>query len=99
MEAVTCCAKAGAHVDIVLSDMIMPRMSGYELAVQLRALVPGMRVLLMSGYTKDAAVRRDPTADVDGFIEKPFTSAGLAAKVRQVLDAPSGSRLSNDGTG
>lgn len=74
-------------VHLVLTDMIMPQMSGTELARRLSQLRPDLRVLFMSGYTNDPVVRkvgRTPSI----FLPKPFTASDLARKVRQALDQP-----------
>jgi PAS domain S-box-containing protein len=76
----------GDRIDLVLSDVVMPRMSGREMVDRVRAIRPDMRVLYMSGYTEDAIVRhgvRDASAVLLG---KPFAPADLLAKIREVLD-------------
>jgi CheY-like chemotaxis protein len=75
------------NIDLVLTDVVMPRMSGRELAEAMTAQRPGVRILYMSGYTDDVIIRKglhDPSAS---FMEKPFTTASLAEQVRQRLDA------------
>ena len=67
-------------VDLVISDVVMPGMSGEKLAVQLNEVDPQLRVLLISGYTDDARVQGFP------FLAKPFTPEELLRKVRKVLD-------------
>jgi CheY-like chemotaxis protein len=80
-------------LDLLLTDVIMPAKNGKELAAELRSLQPSLRVLFMSGYADDIVVRgdagsRDASAVEEiHLIEKPFTVAGLAAKVREVLEA------------
>jgi CheY-like chemotaxis protein len=69
----------------------MPSMGGPELVRRLRALRPDLRVLLMSGYTDDATLRRGFSRQDEAFLEKPFTPAALAQRVRSLLDAGSGS--------
>ena len=73
------------EIDLVLSDIVMPQMGGMELACEARRLRPGIKVLLMSGYT-DASVTNQGmiTADTP-FIQKPFTAASLRSKVRETL--------------
>jgi FixJ family two-component response regulator len=66
----------------------MPRMSGPELAARLHALHPEMHVLYTSGYTDAAVVRHGLSEDTMWFLQKPFTPAQLARKVRDVLDHP-----------
>ncbi len=74
-------------IDLLLTDVVMPLMSGAELAQQLTALRPSMKVLFMSGYTDDTmALRRVATGEIP-LIEKPFSTEGLARHVRAVLDA------------
>jgi PAS domain S-box-containing protein len=71
---------------LLLTDVVMPRMSGPELASRAKALHPELRVLFTSGYTRDAIMRDDRLdPDVD-LLSKPFTYATLAAKVRELLD-------------
>jgi two-component system cell cycle sensor histidine kinase/response regulator CckA len=66
----------------------MPHFGGRQLAELVMALRPGVRVLFLSGYTDDAVVRHGVQGAEFAFLQKPFTPATLAAKVREVLDAP-----------
>ena len=75
------------RIDLLLTDVVMPRMSGRELAERLRAERPGLRVLFMSGYTDDAMLRQGVARPAGRFLQKPFTAQQLAAKIREVLDA------------
>jgi CheY-like chemotaxis protein len=83
-------------VDLVLTDVVMPEMSGAEMARQLRERHPAIRVLFMSGYTGEAAIRQRVLEPGAPFIEKPFAPEALAAKVREMLDeaAPAPHNLS-----
>src|ERR1700694_2583446 len=74
-------------VDLVLTDIVMPSMSGRELVEALQAERPFLRVLYMSGYTDDEIVRRGLNDPSMSFIQKPFTADNLAMQVRKVLDA------------
>ena len=79
----------GSHRDpihLVLTDVVMPRMNGPELAERLRHLNPRQRLLFMSGFADDALVRRIEKLAV--FLPKPFTSHALTSKIREVLDDP-----------
>src|SRR5206468_3437877 len=75
------------HVDLLLTDVIMPGMSGRELANQLKARRPELHVLFMSGYTDDAVVRHGMLEPGLAYLEKPFRPANLLKKVREVLAA------------
>jgi len=76
---------------LILTDVVMPNMGGLELARQLTAGFPDVKVLLMSGYTDDEVVRHGLIEADMAFIQKPYTPLGLSRKVRQVLDEKSGS--------
>jgi two-component system cell cycle sensor histidine kinase/response regulator CckA len=86
-EALLLCESHEGAIDLLLSDVVMPRMSGPELARRLAALRPGMKILCMSGYTDDAVVRHGALEAGIAFIQKPFTPDSLTRKVRDVLDA------------
>lgn len=74
-------------IHLLLTDVVMPQMSGRELAEELTRIRPETRVLFMSGYTDDAVVRHGVLSAEVSFIQKPFAAARLAMKVREVLDA------------
>jgi len=73
-------------VDLVLTDIVMPEMSGRELVEALHTDRPALRVLYMSGYTDDEILRRGLNDPGMSFIQKPFTAESLAMQVRKVLD-------------
>ena len=77
----------GGTIHLLLTDVVMPGMSGRDLADQLAARRPGSRVLYMSGYPGDAVVQERELKPGSAFLQKPFSPDGLARKVRAVLDA------------
>jgi YesN/AraC family two-component response regulator len=70
----------------MLADVVMPGMSGSELAKLLKPLYPEIKILYMSGYTDDSIVRHGVLEKGVNYIQKPFTMEGLARKVREVLE-------------
>ena len=77
----------GGMIHLLLTDVVMPGLSGRELADQLAGQRPGIRVLYMSGYPGDAVVQHGTLPTGSAFLQKPFSPDGLARKVRDVLDA------------
>jgi len=77
----------GDRIDLLLTDVVMPGMSGNDMSRILMKKQPGMPVLYMSGYTDDAIVQHGVLEAGINFLQKPFTPAALALKVREVLDA------------
>ncbi|MBS1912778.1 MAG: PAS domain S-box protein [Bacteroidetes bacterium] len=86
-QALAVLQERGTAVDIVLTDVVMPGMSGRQLAEQLRAMRPELPVLFMSGYTNDAILRRGMIGNNEMFVHKPFTPIGLARKIRETLNS------------
>ncbi len=74
------------HIDLLVTDVVMPGMNGRELAEQLEMMRPGMRVLFVSGYTDDAVLWKGVSLDGRALLQKPFTSLELARRVRVMLD-------------
>jgi CheY-like chemotaxis protein len=86
VEALEVSNRHAGTIHLLLTDVVMPQMSGRELSQRLATLRPGLKVLYMSGYTDDAIVRHGVLAAGIAFLSKPFTPDALALKVREVLD-------------
>jgi two-component system, cell cycle sensor histidine kinase and response regulator CckA len=87
-EALLACEQHPTPIPLVITDIVMPGMSGPELAERLRMLHPEMKMLFTSGYTDAAVVEHGLSTQTMAFIQKPFSPAELARKVRDVLDQP-----------
>ncbi|WP_176067071.1 ATP-binding protein [Anaeromyxobacter diazotrophicus] len=74
--------------DLLLTDVVMPGMGGPELAAELLAIQPALRVLYVSGYTENEALRSGALPEGQAFLQKPFTGDELARAVRETLDVP-----------
>jgi signal transduction histidine kinase/ActR/RegA family two-component response regulator len=85
-EALLLCERHQGPLDMLLTDVVMPRMSGRELAERLAPLRPDLSVLYMSGYTDDAVIRHGVLGAGTSFLQKPFTPAALVLHVRETLD-------------
>jgi signal transduction histidine kinase/CheY-like chemotaxis protein len=85
-QALDLIARHGGPIDLVITDVAMPKLNGRELAVRLKPLRPRLPVLFISGYTDDEMVRRGLIEPNSPFLSKPFTPEVLAAKVRLLLD-------------
>jgi CheY-like chemotaxis protein len=81
------------RIDLLLTDVVMPRMNGREVAERLVAAQPDLRVLFTSGYPSDTVVRHGIAEARTAFIQKPYLAADLARKIREVLsDRPEAPR-------
>jgi CheY-like chemotaxis protein len=83
-EALEVASKYPGEISLLLSDIVMPQMSGPQLAKRLRELRPGIKVLYMSGYT-GLSLERD-IGPREPFIQKPFAPSTIAERVREILD-------------
>ncbi len=87
-EALKACTSHGGFIHLLLTDVVMPRANGKEIAKYLSKLRPAMRVLFMSGYPDETILHHGVLAPGVAFLQKPFTQEALGAKVREVLDSP-----------
>lgn len=75
-------------IQLLMTDVVMPEMSGHMLAPLLVTMNPGMKVLYISGYTDTDIARQNQVMSTSAFLQKPFSLEAMAHKVREVLDAP-----------
>jgi PAS domain S-box-containing protein len=87
-QAISICSQKERRLDLMLTDVVMPEMSGPELATQIRSIRPSLRVLYMSGYAQDKFESHGRNGERFEFIQKPLTPEALATKVREVLETP-----------
>ena len=85
VDALRIAERHGDAIHLMITDIVMPHMSGRDLAERLSGVRPKMKVLFMSGYTDHALMHRELTPG-SAFLQKPFTPEGFARKVRSVLD-------------
>ncbi|MBD3321099.1 MAG: response regulator [Chitinivibrionales bacterium] len=87
-EAIELCEQFSGTIDCIITDVVMPEMSGHELAQLLKKKYPRMKILYISGYTSSdtVAIQRGVMSPGTYFLQKPFTPATLVKKVREILD-------------
>jgi two-component system cell cycle sensor histidine kinase/response regulator CckA len=86
-DAEAICKTHAGRIQLLLTDVVMPEMTGPELANRLTKLNPRMRVLFMSGYIDDSVVRQGICERGIAYLQKPFSPIILARKIRDVLDS------------
>jgi CheY-like chemotaxis protein len=84
-EALSMCETSDVHVDLVLTDVVMPLMNGKELRNKIEALRPGIKTIFMSGYSANVVAQRGILEEGVHLLQKPFTINELANKIREVL--------------
>jgi len=86
-EAILLAERHAGLIHLLVTDVVMPRMSGSRLAATLALVRPEMKVLYISGYTDNAIIHHGVLEPGTPFVQKPFTAGTLARKVREILDA------------
>jgi CheY-like chemotaxis protein len=95
LDALSLLRSADGGIDLVLTDVVMPRMGGMELCQAARAITPGIRFLFSSGYTEDTVHVGFVKKEGVFFLAKPYGIDTLASKVREVLDSGSPTSVSD----
>jgi two-component system cell cycle sensor histidine kinase/response regulator CckA len=85
-DALSLCEKRDARIDLLITDVVMPGMSGTELRDRIEAVRPGIKVLFTSGYTSSIVVQRGMLEERGHFLQKPFSIKHLARKVREAIE-------------
>jgi two-component system cell cycle sensor histidine kinase/response regulator CckA len=86
VEAQEIAAGSGRGLDLLITDVVMPHMTGFALAAKLLVSHPNLPVLYVSGYSERNVMSEHPASSCADFLPKPFTSSALALKVRELLD-------------
>jgi CheY-like chemotaxis protein len=86
-RALALASEHAGEIDLLLTDVVMPQMSGHELADRLSESQPGLKILYVTGYSDDVILKRGVEAGKAALVQKPFSSESLARGVRAVLDS------------
>ncbi len=92
VEAVRLAEEHGGPIDLLITDVVMPKMDGREVAGRVLELHPEVKVLFLSGYTNDAIVRHGILHETVNFLQKPFSPVSLAVKIRTILNSSTANR-------
>jgi two-component system, cell cycle sensor histidine kinase and response regulator CckA len=84
-RALATCAAYKGTIDLLLTDVVMPKLSGQVVAERVTSMRPGIKVLYMSGYTDDAVLHHGVLSQDSPFLQKPFSPYALRKKIREVL--------------
>ena len=84
-EALVMAEKHAGEIQLLLTDVVMPKMNGRDLAKRLQFLYPSLKILFMSGYTADVIAHRGVLDKGVNFFQKPFSLRELSVKVREAL--------------
>lgn len=86
IEAISLCTQHEKQIDLLITDLVLPKMNGREIAEIVQAKCAGIRILFISGYAADTIMSKLPIGGGVAFLQKPFTADGLSQKVRDLLD-------------
>ena len=86
MEALRIASEFPDSIELMITDVVMPRMSGRELAERITALIPDLKVIFLSGYAEDAVAHHGVLDDNINFLAKPYNRDDLLTLIREVLD-------------
>ena len=86
-EALLASETHAANIHLLLTDVVLPRMNGRDLATRLAVVRPEMKVLYMSGYSEDAVMQHGILESDVAYLQKPLTPDGILCRVREVLDS------------
>ncbi len=86
IDALELAGKHDGNIDLLITDVVMPKMSGRDLSERIVESHPGVRTLFMSGYTANVIAHRGVLEEGVHFIQKPFSKEELATKIRKVLE-------------
>ena len=86
-EGLELAERNSAHIDLLLSDMLLPELSGYDLAQKVRELRPSIKILFMTGYVEGEIVQRSISEFGASFLDKPFQPGTLLSRVQEAIEA------------